>query len=229
LNINHKSWNPWVTEGNQIRKTVGSNFLKPLRFKKSIRVLVGTELDFFHPEVNPFWQLEAFKIIDSTPHLHYIIPTEYPERVFRTKHAWIGLKAKSTEQLKEKITFFKEIDTKKKFLYLDNYHKPIDLSSLFLCDYEIHYTHGAFQPIYPCPMCNGDGLINKYKIRWLIVSGSKKKRFGPEIVRNIADFSCNLGIPFYYKQALIGRKLIINPHLDGKEYTEIPPEISQLK
>jgi hypothetical protein len=68
--------------------------------------------------------------------------------------------------------------------------------------------------------------LNKYMIQWNVVSGSKTKYMDISIVRNIQHYSDMLQIPFYYKQALIGGKLIREPYLDGNSYTRLPADFT---
>lgn len=228
--IYHKTWNPVVPMDGGVREVVDKNFLRPLKYKKPIRVLVGKQFDIFHPKVSQLIQSRVLSIIKATPNVTYLIPTDFPERMILIEgldNMWFGLKARSTEQLREKLVFFKECDSANKFVWLWDYKKAIDLDPLFKCTWTTHYSSGRFLPIYPCPVCSGDGVVNRYNLRWMILSGSPRHTFSAGEARSVRYVSHDLGIPFYYEQALIGNKLIHEPYIDGKQYREIPAEINK--
>ena len=66
-------------------------------------------------------------------------------------------------------------------------------------------------------------------IQWITVVGPNNKTINLTDVRNMYYFADALSIPFYYKQAFIGNKLIREPFLDGNQYKEIPKVFKSIK
>ena len=222
----HKTWNPWVCENGSLRRTSKTTFFRPLTYKKPIRIFVGTEADFFDPEVPHVWRRDAVEIMTKQRDLTFLIPSTQPDPTCILPNTWIGLKITNDTNLVKLLKSIEHLPFVKRWALFEGLTKPIDIMPLFRCDSEIHIGEKGWHPAYPCDKCLGDGYLNKYMIHWNVVSGDKTKYMDIDIVRNIQHYSDILHIPFYYKQALIGGKLIREPYLDGKQYRQLPKEFS---
>lgn len=222
----HKTWNPWVRENGSLRRTSETTFFRPLTYKKPIRIFVGTEADFFDPEVPHTWRKDAVEIISKQRDLTFLIPSTQPDPTCILPNTWIGLKIKNDTNLTKLLKSIEHLPFVKRWILFDGLTKPKDIMPLFKCDSEVHTGEKGWHPAYPCDKCLGDGYLNKYMIQWNVVLGDKTKYMDINIVRNIQHYSDMLQIPFYYKQALIGGKLIREPYLDGSQYRQLPREFS---
>lgn len=225
----HKTWNPWVYEEGKLRRTSKNTFFRPLKYKKPIRLLVGTESDFFDINVPHEWRREAVEVISKKPDLTFLIPSTQPDATCLLPNTWIGLKINNQVDIPKIISSIEHIPFVNRWIYFESSPKTGELHSLFRCSSSIHYGSHKFQPAYPCDTCSGDGFLNKYMIQWITVVGPNNKSMNLADVRNMHYFADALSIPFYYKQALIGKKLIREPFLDGNQYKEIPKVFKSIK
>ena len=218
----HKTWNPWIYEKGRLRRTSNTTFFRPFTYKNPIRIFVGTEADFFDPDVPHMWRKDAVEIINKQKQHIFLIPSSQPDLTCILPNTWIGLKIDNNTNLNVLLRSIEHLPFVKRWLFFDGLTKNIDLSPLFRCDNKVHYGEKGWQPAYPCQTCPGDGYTNKYMIEWIVVSGDKRQYMRTDIVRSIHHYADYLNIPFYYRQALIGGKLIRNPYLDGTIYTQLP-------
>lgn len=97
------SWNPWIGcdrvspgcahcyAGDRWAPRVGRKFWgnvtrsktgqDPLRWKEPRLIFTCSLSDFFHPDVDPAWRVEAWEVIRQTPHHTYQILTKRPELI----------------------------------------------------------------------------------------------------------------------------------------------------
>lgn len=218
----HKTWNPWIYENGGLRRTAETTFYRPLKYKQPIRILVGTEADFFDPNIPYSWRKDAAEIIVQKPNITFLIPSEHPDPTCSFTNAWIGLKITDHTNLKPLLKSIEHLPFVKRWVFFDGLTKEKDITALFKCDSPIHFNESKWHHAYPCSTCTGDGYLNKYLIQWIVVSGSNVKYIPTDVVRGICNYAEALKIPFYYKQALIGGKLIRDPYLDEVQYTQIP-------
>lgn len=218
----HKTWNPWIYEKGSLRRTSDTTFFRPLTYKNPIRIFVGSEADFFDPKVPHTWRKDAVEIMSKQKQHTFLIPSTQPDLTCILPNTWIGLKINNETNLVALLRSIEHLPFVKRWIFFDGLTHDMDLFPLFNCDSKVHFGENGWQPAYPCDKCPGDGYLNKYMIEWIVVSGNKHKYMDIDIVRNIHNYANYLDIPFYYKQALIGGKLIRNPYLDGTSYTELP-------
>jgi protein gp37 len=221
----HKAWNPWINENGSLRRTSEATFFRPLKYKDSIRILVGTNADFFDPNVPHIWRRDAMEVMSKKKNLTFLIPSEFPDLTCILPNTWIGLKITDSTDLPALLKSVKHIPFVKQWLFFDGITRDAGLSPLFRCDSKMHDGINGWHPAYPCVGCHGDGHVNTYMIQWIVVSGSRKAYMPLDVVRNILHYSERLDIPFYYKQALIGGKLIREPYLDERQYKFLPKNI----
>ena len=222
----HKTWNPWIYENGSLRRTSETTFFRPLTYKKPIRIFVGTNADFFDPAVPHAWRRDAVEIMSKQKDLTFLIPSAQPDLTCILPNTWIGLKITDDTNLTKLLKSIEHLPFVKRWVLFDSLTKSKDITPLFRCDSEVHLGENGWNPAYPCDKCPGDGYLNKYMIQWNVVSGSKAKYMNINIVRNIHHYSDMLQIPFYYKQALIGGKLIREPYLDGTQYRQLPADFT---
>jgi len=201
--------------------------------KKKQLVKIDPTMDVFSYKRSNKWRNYLLEIInnDDTGSV-YFIPTTYPGNVtndfITNKKIWIGLKLIKTNELS--LTKYDEvIKPSRRWLYLKNYETSRGFcKELFRCTGAEHTISGSFwEYVYPCSVCSGTGVLNKYNIKWLVFSGHEHgvKR---EIVDKYKNYCENTGIPFYYERAWIGKTLIREPFLYGNQYIETPKNIFDL-
>jgi len=217
------NWNPWVAGRLTVPKTLGKVYKV-----KNKNIMVDPEIDFFSYDLDSKWRTKALLIMTQNPQNNYFIPTKYPGNIlydFLKPHIWVGVKLNKNNQLA--LLSYDNIMPKneKRWLYLKNYRDPIYNSELFSCTGKEHLSKGYFwKYAYPCSTCDGMGIINKYKLNWIVLSGHKSG-VRREVVDDFRINCDNTGIPFYYEKAWIGNKLIRDPQLYGRPCVGKPKQI----
>jgi len=218
------NWNPWTKEGLSSDKKI-------LNLSKKL-IRIDPYIDVFSYKINNSYRNRIFDIITSNTTNKYFIPTTYPGNVpnkfIENNNIWVGLKLTKNNEL-SLVKYDEIFPTERRWIYLKNYKNSRNfVEELFRCTGPEHMLSGRFwNYVYPCSTCNGSGVINKYNIKWLVLSGHKNG-----VNRDVVDeyrINCeNTGIPFYYERAWIGKKLIREPLLYGEPCIETPKNIFDL-
>lgn len=117
----HKRWGPTAARV----RTSEANWKKPLQWnaeaakaKRRDRVFCASLADVFddHESVDPHWRADLFNLIDSTPHLDWLLLTKRPENIQRfmpnlaeSEHmwpranVWLGTTVENQEQSEKRI------------------------------------------------------------------------------------------------------------------------------
>lgn len=230
------TWNPWygchkISKGckncymfrdmqrtafnpNIVTKAKSLTFNKPLKWKEPVMVFTCSWSDFWIEEADG-WRMDAFKIIEATPHLTYQILTKRPERINSwlkvhnyklPPNIWLGISAENQKQFNERIQeLYFGISDCFKFLSLEPLLENIDLTV---------------------------GLKYDLKINWIITggeSGAKNKIRKSELdwFRSIRDQCKEFGISYFHKQHGGSTKtngIWGGRELDGNIYSEIPTQ-----
>jgi hypothetical protein len=191
------TWEPWINS-------------KMPDFPPDSKILVGNQMDLYHPSIDPKKIIEVNSQMKENKNLKFIVGTQYPERVFSVGTKWLGLKVNTQKRLDEKIIFYNEIDVDHKFLWLYSFSEEINLNNIFLCKNERHYIlfgREAPSPIYPCPHCHGHGFINNYNLEWIIISGDSNKKG----IKFVIDWCLQMDLPLYEENSIKDSFLDIYP------------------
>lgn len=77
----------------------------------------------------------------------------------------------------------------------------------------------------PAAYIQSYGSYPTAKVDWCIVgceSGPKARPMDEAWVRSLRDQCVSAGVPFFYKQKLVGREVISLPELDGRRWDQVP-------
>lgn len=216
---NH-TWNPWqgckkVSPGckncymfrdkkrygqdpGNIHKSSAATFNAPLKWKDPARVFVCSWSDFFIDEADE-WRDDAWKIINSCPHLTFLLltkrahrlPFDYPDNV------WVGVTAENQEQFEERMLYLSEVQAPVKFVSIE----PM-LTDISIYNYEAD-------------------------IDWIICGGESGPQARPmniEWAESLHDQCRAAGIPFFMKQMSGKTKAereAIPSHIDIQEFPRL--------
>lgn len=221
----HFSWNPWILKDGKFQKTSNKTFNKINKFDEPLRAYVGTEADYFDPAIDKDLRAKADKLILRNKILKFIIPTSYPSESLIGDNIWQGLKISDTVY-KQNLNSFSEIQPQNRWLLFHDFNNYIDTTPIFRCEWPVHLSSDTWKPIYPCPVCSGNGFVNNYNIKWIVITSFKKTSLDLSTISDILDASEILSIPVYYHRAFIGGKLIREPFIHDKQYKFIPKDLN---
>jgi len=207
-------------KGKPHRELSEHNWSKPLTWERQaikqntrLKVFCASMADVFevsdneetnimmHKATNRLW-----KIIESTPHLDWLLLTKRPENVRGMvpyqclyikqwpKNVWIGTSVENQHFADIRIPQLHDIPAPIRFLSCEPLLGPIDLSQ---------FT----------------------RISWIIAgaeSGHKARPMSEEWVRSLKNQCVERNIPFFYKQNAVNGKKLPLPVLDGQQWAEMP-------
>ena len=171
-------------------RSKAATFNAPLKWKDSARVFVCSWSDFFIEDADE-WRDDAWKIINSCPHLTFLLltkraerlPFEYPENV------WVGVTAENQKQFENRMLYLGEVRATVKFVSVE-------------------------------PMLSDISIYNyRSDIDWIICggeSGPHAREMNPEWALSLKNQCAENGIPFFMKQ-MAGRATIPE-FLQGREF-----------
>lgn len=159
--------------------------------------------DFFDDEVDPAWREEAWKIIEETPHLDWLILTKRPENIKAMlpsnwgsngwDNVWLGTTTEDQKSADLRIPILTAIPAKVHFLSVEPLLEPV--------------------------------VLDTKKIDWVIVggeSGVSPRPLSKEWVTNVQLQCTATQTAFFFKQ-WGGRSPKKNGRtLDGRTYDEFP-------
>ncbi len=152
------TWNPWhgckkVSEGCKfcymyrdkdryghdgsiVQRAGAVNFNSPLKWKEPKLIFTCSWSDWFIEEADE-WRVEAWEIIKNTPQHTYQILTKRPERIMEClppdwgqgySNVWLGISTENEEQFLNRITMFRHVPARIKFLSIEPLIEPIDVN-----------------------------------------------------------------------------------------------------
>jgi protein gp37 len=213
--LNHRygfdNWGPAKTTS---RRMMSDNYWRqPLKWDKQAkaegirrRVFCASMADVFeeHPEVENA-RMQLFNLIDTTPHLDWLLLTKRPENVARMmapwlegtnfpENIWLGTSCEDQPRADERIPHLLRIPAKVRFLSCEPLLGSVDLSLIRVEDRPIGYDkdgRSIYRPDLP-------GSIS-----WVIVggeSGHGARPMHPDWARSLRDQCQAAGVAFFMKQ-----------------------------
>lgn len=195
-------------------RTSDAYWRKPLAWNKEAektgirnRVFCGSLMDVFDDEVPMDWRVDLLMLIDSTPHLDWLLLTKRPENIstllFEASNGyiedfslmpnvWLGTSVENQEAAETRIPELLKIPAKVRFLSCEPLLGELDLSK------NVRLFSKEGKTIYPCT----ETLL--FGIDWVICggeSGGRKARpMHPDWARGLRDQYKEAGVPFMFKQ-----------------------------
>jgi len=180
------------------------------------RVFCGSMCDVF--ECLPFTHLDMMEMADArsrlwdlikkTSHLDWLLLTKRPENIGDMlpsmfgapwqPNVWLGVTAEDQEWADKRIPVLLDVPAVVHFVSHEPALGVVDIS---------------------------DWASGKGRIDWLITgceSGPNRRPMDIHTARVMRDQCVSAGIPFFYKQAVIGGTLCKAPFLDGRQWQEVP-------
>jgi len=159
------------------------------------RVFCASLADVFDNEVPPVWRADLFRLIDSTPHLDWLLLTKRIGNVSKMlteilrpgtmpANVWLGATVVNQEEADRDIPKLLAAPARARFLSMEPLLGPVKLA-----------LHGHRVGI--------EGSALRGVIDWIIVggeSGHDARPMHPDWARSLRDQCTAAGVPFLFKQ-----------------------------
>lgn len=213
---------------------------KPAHWKKPRRVFVNSVSDLFHKDVSEEFIDSVWNVMFNCPEHTFIVLTKRADRMReilnkrerssdpadrQLKNVWLGVSVEDQKAADERIPALLDTPAAVRFASVEPMIGPVELLENLG-----QYTN--------CPECgrsvktDEDGLciscgrdVIQYGLDWVICgceSGPGRRPMNLDWARSLRDECQGAGVPFFFKQAEIGGKLVKMPELDGRVWGEYP-------
>ena len=175
------------------------------------RVFCGSLCDVFDNEVPNEWRFDLFRLIESTPHLCWLLLTKRIGNAnamlpFKWKdgvraNVWIGATICNQEEADRDIPKLLKVPAAKHFLSIEPMLGPVDIERFLSPLCESGSVPGPYGGGKTCPRCDGAG--NCPSLDWVICGGETGKHarpMHPSWVRSLRDQCVAAGTAFWFKQ-----------------------------
>lgn len=193
-------------------------FIKPRR----PRVFCASLADVFDNEVPIEWRADLFRLIESTPHLDWLLLTKRignaAEMMFRARgghlpilpNVWIGASITTQTEADRDIPKLLATPAAKRFLSMEPLLRPVDLRALRVGDRLIldaltgcHSSSAGPGTVEEClaSLPRLPGILPP--VDWVIgggESGPKARPMHPDWARSLRDQCTAAGVAFHFKQ-----------------------------
>jgi len=147
-------------------------------------------------------------------------------------NVWLGVSAEDQRRADERIPLLLQTPAAVRFVSLEPLLGPVDIlavSSAPRCSQPIKGLYGvdtmcALRKGHTgdhSPIWRGDRTI----LDWVIVggeSGPGARPMHPDWARGVRDQCAAAGVPFFFKQIMVDKKMVHLPYLDGRQWKEFP-------
>lgn len=194
----------------------------PVRWQRPRMVFVNSMSDLFHESLGFDVVQAVFDVIFRAPRHTYQILTKRAKRMAEvlrfvrtptglkwedgpSKNVWIGVSAEDQANAEERVPRLLETPAALRFLSVEPLLGPVDLSPW----------------LGPAQLARGV----RPGVDWVIVgaeSGPDARPMDLDWARAVRDQCARAGVPFFLKQAVVDGRLVKEPELDGRRWTELP-------
>jgi protein gp37 len=203
---------------------------EPLHWKKPRRVFVDSMSDLFHEDVPDEFIWDVLDIIEEASWHTFIVLTKRPERMYDVlshpdlvcegmyPNLWLGVSVEDQKTADERIPWLLKTPAAVRVVSVEPMLGGINLDSYLypkIIGWQSEsgpYESPIYDPDYP-------------RVDWVICgceSGPGARPFDIAWARDLKDQCVNAGVPFFYKQGIVGGKLVHMPELDGVRWDQYP-------
>ena len=221
--------------GQPRQRTSAANWRQPLLWEREHeafalahdgrrrRVFCASLADVFDNSVDSAWRADLFALIESTPHLDWLLLTKRignaKDMIFEARKAllapgqlywppklpniWLGATVVTQEEADRDIPKLLAVPAAKRFVSIEPMLGPLDLQRwLWVCcgDMQPGNDHGMLgqEPDHCCGRPD-----HRDELHWVIAggeSGPQARPMHPDWVRSLRDQCAAAGVPFHFKQ-----------------------------
>lgn len=215
--VSERLWGPASTT---TRRVFGeAHWKEPLKWNRQAErdghrhsVFCASMADVYedHPQLDRE-RTKLWRLIEQTPTLNWLLLTKRPENIVRMSpwpatsawpdNVWVGTSAGLQKRAEERIPVLLTVPAVVRFVSAEPLLEPVDLRP---------WLHG---------------------LSWVIAggeSGVHHRPFHPAWAGALRDQCQQAGIPFYFKQHGGRTHAAGGRLLDGREWTEMPPEVPEV-
>lgn len=236
-------WGPGSTR----REFGEKHWNEPLKWNKmakeagiQLKVFCGSMCDWAedHPDVGA-WRERLFQLIESTPHLIWLLLTKRPENIMRfipdgwksvkQHNVWFGTTVENQKYADERIPELLKVPAVVRFLSCEPLLGPLNLAKWF------PHPHNNYPDELLCDKC-GEQTNHLHhphsqsEISWVIVggeSGTQKeiRPMHPSWVLDIHDQCAIADVKFFFKQwgEFVPFSKCVDEHIHWKDVVNIGP------
>jgi len=191
-----------IIEFNGTVRPVWEDFAIPLKTSAPTVYFMGSETDLFHPNSNPEYMELCFDVAGLCPQHLFLVLTKRPDRMRefvaadrmdgRAHNVWLGTSVWDPPSAEKYIPDLLATPAEKHFVSYEPALVPVDFSPWWF--------------------------------DWLIAGCQSSPNVAmPALTpQALQKFCARRGIGFFYKQDVIGGKLVHLPEIFGKSWTEVP-------
>lgn len=220
-----------ITKGKWNGKVIFDNdpLEKAWQWNKPRRIFHNICGDTFHEKADYYWFFKLLHFAHRTPQHTHIFLTKRSSRAleffqrakdsykniqveFPLPNVWVGITAEDQEQADKRIPILAQIPAAVRFVSFEPLLEKIEIG---------RYLHA-------CTSYDNDGLKDvefEPDFDWAIVGCESGRNARPMNMQWVEYLECECscaGVPFFFKQAMIGGALVESPELYGKVYNEYP-------
>jgi protein gp37 len=206
-----RSGHPELWAGER-RRTAPANWRQPYKWNafalaltRRARVFTNSLADFFDNQVPDDWRADAWRVIDETRHLDWLILTKRPQNIAKMlpvgwgdgwSHVWLGTTCENQEAADRNIPALLGTPAAVRFVSLEPLLGPINLTRMKLGGgwYDVLGGWRDVKERFP-------GFDEQ--IDWVIVggeSGPNARPSHPDWFRSLRDQCAAADVPFHFKQ-----------------------------
>jgi len=208
--LNHRFRGPDFAVGNDTLRLDQKILLDPLRWRSPRKIFVCSMTDLFHETVPYEWHEEIFKVIAARGDHTFQVLTKRQERMaaFTAVHPVLAAypKARTLANVWWGCSVGDRVSAKKRIPVLQGIDVPVRWLSIE-------------------PLLEDLGPLDLKGISWVVVgceSGHHARPMEIDWVRSIRDQCLESGTAFFFKQAMVGGKVVGRPEIDGRQWLEFP-------
>jgi protein gp37 len=221
------NWGP----GAPRRRTSKANWQQPRKWNQEAkalgiryRVFCASLADVFDNAVDPQWRADLFYLIQTTPHLDWLLLTkrignaaEMMEEAFRDwrtlepklpyPNVWLGATIVNQEEADRDIPKLLAVPARKRFLSMEPLLGPVKLPRICACGCRLPWERAVSEAMRGASALNRDqaeaSVESALGIDWVIVggeSGHGARPMHPDWARSLRDQCDAAGVPFLFKQ-----------------------------
>jgi len=222
--------------------------LDPFHWKKPQNVFVCSMGDLFHPRVPIEWLRPVFRVMLQAPQHSFQVLTKRPGRMAWwakmmpsvmgaawPDNVWAGTSVENEKYL-PRLDVLARVPAKVRFVSLEPLLGPVDLRPWLGRDWRCvncqtwnHTKDGAItlaKAICECGVGQGTWAVDR-PLSWVIVGGESGPGARPMEEEWVRSICVDVGVAFFYKQAIIDGEKIATPTLDGRSWVEVPDAIQR--
>lgn len=204
---------------------------QPLAWKRPRKIFVCAHGDLFHENVPDAWIDSVFSVMIRSPQHIFQVLTKRPARMlefftargYLITNVWLGVSVEDQDAANERIPLLLAVPAAVRWISAEPLLGRVDLCETFGMWW--NQTTGVFESCHQSGFNRNPNNQAETALDWVVVgceSGTKARPMDESWVRSLKDQCVSAGVPFFFKQAIVGGRKVVTPELDGQTWTNYP-------